>query len=218
MLAAIVLAAAVSGASFPAPGAYRYSASLGGQPVGEWSVSVKQDAGNTVVDENSSASLAGMSISATASLVLGPDLAPTRYEGNYRSPGQSPSVSVALTPSSAVVLASASGAPRTLALDGGTRHFVVIEPMLLAGLFALPAQLAAWKDSSVTWIAPMSAQAQAVSTAPAGSQSRPAGTPLSDAELSVAGPIPISIWYDAGTFVPDAIVVPSQGAVLTRIR
>ena len=218
ILPSVLLAAAITGAPFPEPGTYRYSASLSGQNIGVWSVSVKPDGADTEVDENSSAALAGMSVSATASLVLGPDLAPTRYEGSYRTAGQSPSVTVSLTPVSAMVVGSATGPPRSLPLAANTRHFVVIEPLLVAGLFAFPAQLAAWKDSSVTWVAPMTAEAQAVNVTPAQMQMRPAGAPAQDAGIAVTGPIPVSIWYDATTLVPDVIVVPSQNAVLTRIR
>ncbi len=218
ILPCVLLAAAITGSPFPAPGTYRYSASLSGQNIGVWSVSVKPDGANIEVDENSSASLAGMSVSATAALVLGPDLAPARYEGNYRTAGQNPSVTVSLTSSSAMVVGSATGTPRALPLASNTKHFVVIEPMLVAGLFAFPAQLAAWKDSSVTWVAPMTAEAQAVTAASAPAQMRPAGVPAQDVGIAVTGPIPVNIWYDAATFVPDVIVVPSQNAVLTRIR
>jgi hypothetical protein len=217
MLATLVLAALGAGALFPAPGAYRYTASMGGQSIGSWSVNVASDGGSTTIAEESRASIAGLQLAATASLVLGPDLAPTRYDGHYRTPGQSPSVSVALTPTSATVVGAFTSAPQQVPLGANTHHFVVIEPGLLAGLFALPAQLDSWKDSAVTWVTPTTAQAQSLTT---GSQTtaRPAGVPAHDVLLSIDHPIAVTIWYDPSTHVPDEISVPSQNAVLTRQR
>jgi hypothetical protein len=204
-------------ANFPAAGNYRYSASLAGQNIGSWSVSVKAQPGGAQIDETSSAFVVGMQMSATAALTLGSDLAPLSYTGSYRMGAQAPNVSVTLTPSSATVVGAMSTEPRRIALSANTTHFVVVEPGLLAGLFALPAQLAAWKESSVTWITPATAQAQPL-VAGGTPASRPSGVPAQDTLLSVDQPIALTIWYDPATLVPDEIVVPSQNAVLTRIR
>ncbi|MGA8575639.1 MAG: hypothetical protein WB609_08165 [Candidatus Cybelea sp.] len=214
-----MLLAAVAGASpFPAAGEYRYSASMAGQNIGGWSISVRDRDGGMQIDETSSASFAGMQMSATASLALGADLAPVSYIGNYRMAGQNPSVSVTLTSSAATVAGAMTTAPQRVALAANTRHFVVVEPGLLAGIFALPAQLAAWKESSVTWITPATAQNQALTVNSALPAQRPPAVPAQDAVLSVQRPIVVTIWYDPATFVPDQIVVPSQNAVLTRVR
>ncbi len=114
MLPAMLLLAVAASAVFPAPGTYRYSASLSGQRIGEWSVSVKPSDGGSEIDENSTASFAGMQLAATASLVLAADLAPMRYEGSYRMAGQSPTVSVTLTPSSATIVGGIGATTRTL--------------------------------------------------------------------------------------------------------
>ncbi len=217
MLPAMLLAV-VASAAFPAPGTYRYSATLGGQRLGEWSVSVKASDRGTEIDENSTAAFAGMAVAATASLMLGPDFAPTRYDGSYRMAGQTPTVSVTLTPSSATVVGGIGGSTRTLALEPNTRHFVVIEPALLAGLFALPAQLRAWSDGAVTWIAPIPGQEQTITTDSASPAPRPPAAPQQDVALSMQGQIPVTIWYDPVTLVPDVVVVPSQNAILTRER
>jgi hypothetical protein len=103
-------------------------------------------------------------------------------------------------------------------LDPSTQHFVVIEPGLLAGLFALPAQLAAWNDQSVTWITPTTAQAESLSANPSASVTRPADVAASDVVLSIERPTAVTIWYDPNTLVPDEIIVPSQNAVLIRER
>ena len=218
MLPTILLAVAAASPSFPAPGTYRYTAVLGGQRIGEWSVSVKGDESGTQIDESSSASFAGVQVAATASLALGPDLAPTRYAGSYRTGGQSPTVSVALTPTSATIVGGFGGSSRTLALVPNTRHFVVIEPALLAGLFALPAQLQAWGDSPVTWIAPITGQEKSIAKDSENPAGRPSSVPAQDVALAVRGEIPVTIWYDPATLVPDEVIVPSQNAVLTRER
>jgi hypothetical protein len=213
-----MLLAALSGAPFPAPGTYRYTASMSGQSVGSWSVSVTQDSAQTTIAESSNANVMGMQLAATASLVLGPDLAPLRYGGQYRTPTQTLSVNVALTPNSATVVGALTPAPQQLTLAANTQRFVVIEPGLLAGLFALPAQMAAWKDPTVTWITPATAQAQPLTASSSSSAPRPANLPAQEAVLAIDHPIAVTIWYDPATLVPDEIAVPSQAAVLTRIR
>jgi hypothetical protein len=209
---------AVAGLQFPVAGTYKYAASLNGQPVGQWTVSVKQADAGTEIDESSSASLAGMQLSATATLMLGPDLAPTKYDGNYHTPNQNPTVGVALSPSLAVVTGSLTGGPRNLALGANTRHFVVIEPGLLAGLFALPAQVASWREPSMTWIAPVTAQAQSLAVDSSASSTRPSAVPPQDAAIAIQAQTPLTIWYDPATLVSDEIIIPSQNAVLTRER
>jgi hypothetical protein len=213
-----MLLAALTGSAFPPPATYRYTGSMSDQKVGSWSVSVTRDTDRAEIDETSSASIFGMPMSATASLVLAPDLTPTKYNGNYRTPSQSPKVSVVLSSSSATVIGALSSEPRQVALSANTRHFVVIEPGLLAGLFALPAQLQAWKDPSVTWITPATAQAQPLTPQSGASATRPAGVAAQDAVLAFNQPIAITIWYDPNTLIPDEILVPSQNAVLTRER
>ena len=208
----------MSGTVFPASGTYRYTASMSGQPIGSWSVTVATGTNQTTIDENSNASVMGIQLNATASLVLGPDLAPLRYGGQYRTSTQAPSVSVALTPNSATAVGAMTSQPQQLTLAANTQRFVVIEPGLLAGLFALPAQMAAWKDPTVTWITPATAQAQPLSASTSSSSARPAGLPAQEAVLSIDHPIAVTIWYDPATLVPDEISVPSQNAVLTRVR
>jgi hypothetical protein len=159
-----------------------------------------------------------MQLAATASLVLGTDLAPISYVGSYHAPGQNPTVNVTLTATSATVSGSLTSQPQQLALIPNTRHFVVIEPGLLCGLFVLPAQLAAWNDTTVTWITPTSAQVQALTVSSSSATARPAGVPAQDAVLSIERPIAVTIWYDPATRVPDQVAVPSQAAILTRER
>jgi hypothetical protein len=217
MIAALMLAALGAGTLFPAAGTYRYSAAMNGQNVGAWSVTVRDATGGIEVDEDSTASVMGMQLAAKATLLLGPDLAPTKYDGNYRTPGQNPIVSVSLSPSTATVSGAFTSAPQSIALLASTRHFVVVEPGLLAGLFVLPAQLGSWKESAVTWITPATAQAQSLTI---GSQtpSRPADVPPADSAISIERPVALTMWYDPATMVPDEILVPSQNAVLKRQR
>lgn len=219
MLVGLLLAAAASaGPAFPPPGSYSYAAALNGQQIGKWSVAVKGSDSGTEIDENSSASVMGMQLSAQAVLALSPDLSPTRYDGHYRTPNQSPNVSVSLTPTSATVAGIMTTQPVQVSLAAATRHFVVIEPGLLAGLFALPAQLESWKDPTVTWITPASGQAQVLTAGPAAPQKRPDGVSQADVLLSIVSPIAVSIWYDPATLIPDRISVPSQNAVLMRVH
>lgn len=215
---ALLIAAAGVIPAFPPAGIYRYAASLNGQSIGAWSVSVKPGSDGNEIDEDSTANFAGMQMSATAALILGPDLAPRSYSGNYRATGQAQTVTATLSSGTATITGGIGGSTRTLSLEPGTNHFVVIEPALLAGLFALPAQFAAWGDTSVTWIAPITGQEEMITRNPATQSARPSGVPTQDLELSVGGQIPFTIWYDPATLAPDEVIVPSQNAVLTRVR
>jgi hypothetical protein len=222
MLASVILAAAAATA-FPAAGTYRYAATLNGAPAGHWTLNVKAGSDGTEIDEDSVAIFAGIQMSAKASLVLGSDFAPLKYDGNYRAAGLNPIVSVAATPDGATVSSSQAGPARNLALVPNTRHLVIIDPGLAAGLFALPAQLAAWREPSVTWVSPISAEAARLATDSNASNERPSDVPSGDVAISVVGisangRIPVTIWYDPSTLVPDQIIVPSQNAVLTRER
>ncbi|MGC9991935.1 MAG: hypothetical protein ABSD52_06015 [Candidatus Cybelea sp.] len=203
---------------FPPPGAYNYTASMSGQPIGQWNVTVKRSDSATEIDENSWATVMGMTLSAKAMLALGLDLSPTSYTGNYRAAGQNVAVTVALTPASATITGTQSSSAHAVALVPDTHHFVVIEPGLLAGLFALPAQLALWNESTVTWLSPVTGSAQPLMKSAAAATARPSGVPAQDVELSLTGQTPATIWYDANSFIPDRIEIPSQNAVLTRVR
>jgi hypothetical protein len=218
LIQAFVLAAVAATATFPAPGAYNYTASMSGQPIGQWNVTVKRSDSATEIDENSWATVMGMTLSAKATLALGPDLSPTSYTGNYRAAGQDVAVTVALTAASATITGSQSDAAHNVTLVPDTHHFVVIEPGLLAGLFVLPAQLASWNESTVTWLSPVTGSAQPLMKSAAPATGRPAGVPAQDVELSLTGQTPATIWYDATSLIPDRIEVPSQHAVLTRVH
>jgi hypothetical protein len=218
LIAAFVLAVVAATAAFPPSGAYNYSASMSGQPIGQWNVTVKRNDSAIEIDEDSWASVMGMMLSAKATLALGPDLSPASYTGNYRAGGQNVAVTVALAPASATVTGSQSESAHALALVPNTHHFVVVEPGLLAGLFALPAQLASWNESTVTWLSPVTGSAQPLMKDSAAPPARPAGVPAQDVELSLTGQIPVAVWYDPVTFIPDRIEVPSQHTILTRVR
>ena len=184
MLPTILLAAAAASSIFPAPGTYRYTAALGAQRIGEWSVSVKGGESGTEIDENSSASFAGMQIGATASLVLGPDLAPTRYAGSYRTAGQNPTVNVALTPASATIVGGMAGrhepSPRA---EYAT--FRRDRTGLARRAFRPAGTAAAWGKSPVTWIAPITGQEQTIVKDSANPTPRPSSVPAQDVALSV---------------------------------
>lgn len=214
MIATSIAAAA----AFAAPATYTYAASLAGQPVGQWSVAVRNDAGQVVLDEKSSANFGGMALGANATLTLDEALAPMRYDGRYNAPGQSINVTVAVGSNGATVTSPLATIPAPLQLAAGTTHFVIVEPGLLCGLFALPAQLHAWNESRVTWITPTSAQAQVLAVSTSGTTARPAGVPATDLLLSIASPIALTVWYNPSSFVPDRIDIPSHQAVLTRIH
>lgn len=213
-----MIATLVAAAVFAAPSTYTYSAALAGQPVGKWSVAVQSDAGQTVLNEKSSANFGGMAIGATATLTLDATLAPLHYDGHYSTAGQSVNVTAAVAANGTTVTSPLATTSGPLQLAPGTTHFAIVEPGLLAGLFALPAQLNAWKETRVTWISPTSASSQLLTVGVADTVARPTGVPPNDVVLSIDHPIAVTIWYDPSSLVPDRIEVPSNKAVLTRIH
>jgi hypothetical protein len=219
MIPAFTMVAALAGGKpFLSTGTYHYVASLAGQPAGTATLTVTRNGDQTSIAETSNGSLGAMQLAGKATLELGADLTPTEYSGAYHTAQQSLSVTVALTPSSATVISSmAGGQPRTIALLANTTHFAVIEPGLLSGLFALPAQMELWNNAGVTLITPAFANAQALSVATSSPSPRPSGVPSGDQALSVTAPVAVTIWYDPSTFVTDEIVVPSQDATVTRV-
>jgi hypothetical protein len=45
---------------------------------------------------------------------------------------------------------------------------------------------------------------------------RPAGVPANDVSVSFAGDMPLVIWYDPATFIPDYLAIPSQDLAIVR--
>ena len=220
MLTALTLIAAL-GANQPSlpAGSYKYTATLNGATAGSSTLTVKADGTTTQIDERASGATAGLEFSGSASLVLGADLAPTQYDGKYSVAGQQADVNVSLTPTTATVNNSAAATRvQTYALNPNAKHFVVIEPGLLAGLFALPAQMQAWNDAAVSAIAPGIGRQLTLQAATAATETRPSGVPGADVALDVKGPYALTVWYDPATMIPDEILVPSQNATVTRVR
>jgi hypothetical protein len=205
----------------PAPGTYSYNASLNGASAGSSKIVVTRDAGGAVtISETASGSVQGVDFSGTASYALNADLNPASYAGKYQIAGQSPTAGVTFGQNTATVNGpmNPGGHAQTFGLLGGTSHFAVVEPGLVAGLFALPAQMHVWNGASLTVIAPVYGRDQALAPVSDTSPARPAGVPAGDASLSFGGNLPFTIWYDPTTLVTDEIDVPSQHASVTRVR
>lgn len=202
-----------------AAGTYAYAGTYDGDPAGTSSVSVHQDNEGATIVERATGSINGLEMSGNATLTLGPDLAPMVYDGSYQSGALSTVVTVSVSAGFATVTSnSTEGRPQTFPLSNGARHFVVIEPGLVAGLFALPAQMAEWSDAPILAIAPSVARAQPFSLDGDAKPQRPADVPAADVQLSFGGQFAFTIWYDPTTLVPDEIVAPSQKLVVTRVR
>ncbi len=214
----IVLAALSAGTPFLTTGVFHYSATLDGSPTGTSTVTVARSGQSTSIQEKASGTVNGLSVSAVALLTIGTDLAPQTYNGTYGSNGLQTVVTASLSASAATVISSGSGGqPATFALSGDAAHFVVIEPGLLSGLFALPAEMEAWNDTPVMAIAPSYGRAESLTIDTSAKAQRPKGIPLQESSVSFNGKLPFTIWYDSATFVPDEIDVPTQNVVITRV-
>jgi hypothetical protein len=214
MLPTLMLLAATAATPAIAPGTYSYTATIGGKTAGSTVITVKPGPPLTIEEQGTGGSGAQAS-SGKATLTLGPDLAPTAYVGNYSAAGTPVSVSATLTADTATI------GKDSYSLTGSTKHFVVVEAGMTAGLFVLPAQMQAWNDTAALLVVPtMAAMGGTLPIVPDSSLAgaRPAGVPAGDSVLAIGGQFPFSIWYDPATYVPDEIDVPGQNIVVTRVR
>jgi hypothetical protein len=219
MLATILLAA-LSGAT-PAltPGTYKYTATYEGVQSGTSTVSVRRTGDVTTIQETASGTINDIQVAGTVTLNLGADLVPTLYNGSYDSGAQHTVVTVTVGTTSATLVGSNTGGMQlAFPLKPPARHFVIVEPGLMAGLVGLPAQMQAWTYDPILAVAPSVGRSITYQLDTTAKPQRPDGVPAADSQITFGGPLSFTIWYDPATYVPDAVVVPSQNAVVTRVR
>jgi len=199
------------------PGTYTYKSVINGQSVGTSTIVVKQSGAVTEIDEQTAGTINGVAASATATLDLNStDLSPTAYQGQYQGGGQSAKTSVTFDGGNANAVTPAG--KMSFPLVRPATHFVVLDGALLAGFVALPAELRAWNNPSVTAIAPVYGQALTIAPEASPTSNRPANVPAADVVVAVPGPVAFTVWYDPSTNIADELDVPSQGIVVTRAR
>jgi hypothetical protein len=208
---ALVLAAAI------APGTYTYTATLAGADVGTSTLVVKSVGTSTEIDEKVTGTISGSGASASDTLVLGPDLGPLTYQMNATEDG-SPLKDSATIANATASVTDVHGKSASFDLPATTKHFVVADFGLFAGLLPLPAQMHAWNNAPVLVVVPMLGRSAALAPAASATAKRPASVPASDVALVFAGEAPFTIWYDPTTLVPDEIDVSAQGLTVTRQR
>lgn len=201
-----------------ATGTYAYKVSLAGANSGQSTIVVKRDGSSTEIDENTSGSVGQTTGTAKASLVLGPDFAPTAYQNAYAAGGYSGKINATFTAAQATVDGGMSG-PKTFQLGTQAKHFVVLDGAELAGFIALPAQMQAWSNAPALAVFPLYGQTIAMTPKPAAATDRPGSVAATDAGVTVdTGPAPFTIWYDPSTLVMDELDVPSQHFTVTRAK
>ncbi len=208
---ALLLATAI------APGTYTYNATLAGATVGTSTLVVKSVGTTTVIDEKVTGTISGAGASASDTLVLGADLGPLTYQMNASEDG-SPLKDSATIANTTATIVDVHGKSGSFDLQADTKHFVVADFGLFAGLLPLPAQMRAWNNTPVLVVVPMLGRSVALAPDAGAGAQRPAGVPASDVALVFAGEAPFTIWYDPATNVPDEIDVTSQGLIVTRQR
>lgn len=219
MLAAIFLAALSNGVPALTPGTYTYTATYQGAQNGTSTLVVRRTGDTITIQENASATVNDVPVAGTVTLTLGADLVPTVYNGSYDSGALHSVVTVTIAKTSATLVGtSTGGAPTAFPLKPPARHLVVIEPGLMAGLFALPAQMQAWQYDPILAVAPSISKGQIFELDTTAKPQRPDGVPAQDAEITFGGSLSFTLWYDPATYVLDGVVVPSQDAVVTRVR
>ena len=208
---AMLLAAAI------APGTYTYNATLAGATVGTSTLVVKSVGASTEIDEKVTGTISGSDASANDTLVLGADLGPLTYQMNATQDG-SPLKDSATIVNTTASITDVHGKSSSFDLLANTKHFVVADFGMFAGLLPLPAQMRAWDNQPVLVVVPMLGRSVPLAPDASARAQRPAGVPATDVALIFTGEAPFTIWYDPATLVPDEIDVTSQGLTVTRQR
>ncbi len=215
-LLATVVATAAPAAHIP-PGTYTYTATLAGASVGTSTLTVKSVGDTTVIDEQVKGALSGNAASANDTLILGADLGPLSYQMNAISDG-SPLKDSAHIQNTTANVTDVHGKSASFDLAASTKHFVVADFGLFAGLLPLPAQMRAWDNSPFLVIVPELGRSATLVPDLTATAQRPASVPAGDVAIVFNGDAPFTIWYDPSTNVPDEIDVTSQGLTVTRQR
>jgi len=216
LFAAALLAATPAG---PAPGTYTYAGSIAGRQLVQTTMTVAASAQGTTLNESAAGTLNGDRQTAQTVLSLDTALDPQSYSLAYTAAGKAQHSSLAFSDKGA--WETSDGAPQIMfTLAANTRHFVVLDPTMFSGFFALPAQINAWGSMPVTAIAPMFRHSEPLSVnSNAAGAARPANVPQSDSAVSLSGPAgQLTLWYDPATFIVDELDVPSQDAKVVRQR
>lgn len=212
---ALVLAAAAALPATPADGSYTYTLAVAGTPAGKTTITLSHPASGVQLAESASAALNGANFAGTATLNLDALLAPASYAAVYDAPGRT--IHTGLAFNGAKATETADDGKAVFPLDGGTKHFAVLDGTLFSGFFILPSQLRAWNAQSFTAVSPMFGRGGAIAVDQAMKPSRPAAVPAGDASISVSDPIAFTIWYDPATLIVDELDVPAQQAVYSRL-
>jgi hypothetical protein len=197
------------------PGTYTYTATMGGASVGTSTLTVKNVGTTTVIDEQVKGALSGSAASASDTLILGADLAPLSYQMNATEDG-SPLKDSAHIENTTASVTDVHGKSASFDLLASTKHFVVADFGLFAGLLPLPAQMRAWDNAAFLVVVPELGRSATLVPDTSVTPQRPAGVPAQDVAISFSGDAPFTIWYDPATNLPDEIDVTSQGLTVTR--
>jgi hypothetical protein len=198
-------------------GTYTYTATMGGASVGTSTLTVKSVGATTVIDEQVKGALSGSAASASDTLILGADLAPLSYQMNATEDG-SPLKDSARIENTTASVTDVHGKSASFDLLANTKHFVVADFGLFAGLLPLPAQMRAWNNAPFLVVVPELGRSATLVPDTSATPQRPAGVPAQDVAIAFSGDAPFTIWYDPTTNLPDEIDVTSQGLTVTRQR
>lgn len=213
-----LILALVAGAAAPATppdGTYTYISTMA-RGSGTSSITVKHDGASTNFTEHASGKGDTFSGTATASLTLDPQLAPSAYKATYTFGSLPVDVSLAFAGAKATEQTQQGAVDFALGTDAS--HFVVVDGVLLSGYLALPAQMQAWQNAHVMGLVPMIGKNYALGLDTASNLARPTAVPANDRLLSFVAPIAFAIWYDPASLIVDEIDVPSQNATIVRRR
>lgn len=213
---ALAAATATAPAVTPADGTYTYVSSMNGAQLGKTVITVKHGTTGVVLSEQGGGTYNGQQGTVTDTLTLDPaQLTPLSYTANAKVQGQSEDMSLSFN--GATATQTGNVVQRSYDLAQEAKHFVVLDLGPFSGWFALPAQMQLWNQSPATAIVP--AMGSGITIAPSASSAaaaRPKSIPATDVALTVAQPMPFTLWYDPKTLLVDLLDFPTQGVTVTR--
>jgi len=208
--------AAAPGAAMPPSGTYTYSVQQAGNELGKSTVKIERsDFGITVHEDQA---LQGSYVYTIDQIFNPTTLAPRAFNGVYARGQSSSTVRVAVDSGGATVTIDGTSGAAQFTNPPGIKQLYLLEGTLMSGFVLLPASIHGYKPSQIGIVEPRSLLQVVGTIDPHPIVARPSGIAPTDVVLSVTGKIAFDIWYDPGSFIVDAVSMPSQQVLITRSK
>jgi hypothetical protein len=166
-------------------------------------------------DHNGRPTLQYLIVTTNSALTLLPSLDPLAYLNTRHVDG--PANYYVVRFDAGAAKATVPQGVRDIALEAGTKHFIVRDGTDLAVLFALPLQMNAWHDDHITGVViQRNTRGGSYAFTSSSPEIRPKGVPPADLSLQFSGIDHVTEWVDPATMIPDRIDIPEEETTIVR--